>query len=366
MTTFAPFAPATAVGIDASSRRVSGLDSIRFLCAFIVMLGHIGLLNDRLHGSASVGLARIAIGIYNVLFNGPAAVIIFFLISGFCIHYPFRGHRALAPVSFYCRRFVRVWFPAAAFLLILRFVLHDKANPQNTVLWSVVCESIYYALYPLLLYVRRRSNWHTLLIISSAVAAIMIATHTSVLSDGLYGYVALGWSTWIIGLPCWLLGCWLAEHHHRFSVPSVSTIWWMRGSIYLLAMVLALIRFHVHSIFASNCILLDLFAIPACLWVGFELSYASRHGSNRILEWAGGWSYSLYLGHALVGPLLAATSLAFLEKQQSTHFLLLIISLVASYGFFLAVERPSHRLAVAIGRAADMKWVRPAVPASQS
>jgi peptidoglycan/LPS O-acetylase OafA/YrhL len=82
----------SAVGTDASTRRVNGLDSIRFLCALVVMLYHLRLMDDVLHGQAHTGLTRAAMGIFNA-FNGPAAVIVFFLISGFCIHYPYKADR---------------------------------------------------------------------------------------------------------------------------------------------------------------------------------------------------------------------------------------------------------------------------------
>jgi len=342
------------VGTPAYTRKVVGLDSIRFVCAFVVMLGHIGLLNDRLYGSARVGFAHLATGIYNALFNGPAAVIVFFIISGFCIHFPFRGTRALSRSSFYSRRFIRIVLPAAAFLLILRYVLRDNSSPQNTVLWSVICEMIYYLIYPALLYFRRRSSWLILIAFASSAAAIIIAMHVGSLNAGLYGYIALGWSTWIVGLPCWLFGCWLAENYQSFAVLSTAQIWLLRAAIYSLTVLLELFRFHVNSFFlASNCILLDLFAVPACFWLGYEISYASHHARSRVLEWAGGWSYSLYLVHPLVGPALSAIGLSLIVERPQTHFLLLILSLFASYGFFLLVERPSHRLAVAIAAAME-------------
>ena len=83
-------APSSAVGRDASAQRIVGLDSIRFVCAFIVLVDHLGLTPDRIHGQSLRLLDRVLSGTYNSLFNGPETVIVFFVIIGFCIHFPCR------------------------------------------------------------------------------------------------------------------------------------------------------------------------------------------------------------------------------------------------------------------------------------
>jgi peptidoglycan/LPS O-acetylase OafA/YrhL len=103
----------------------------------------------------------------------------------------------------------------------------------------------------------------------------------------------------------------------------------------------------------SSCILLDLFAIPAVLWVGCEIVYAGEHAPVGRLEWAGAWSYSLYLVHPLVAPVFGVIGLSFIDLNPYTHFLLLLIAPLAGYAFYRAVELPSHKLAVAAGRAVE-------------
>ena len=347
--TYSPI-PATAMGVDATKARVEGLDSIRFVCAFTVMIFHVGLLNDRMYGVGHGRATTLLMGIYNCLFNGSAAVIVFFIISGFCIHYPYRGKRKLLLQPFYTRRFVRILIPASAFLLINKLILHENSNPQHTVLWSVICETIYYAIYPILLQLRRRLGWPVLLTISFVITGVLIGTHLSSLSYGRWGYIALGWKTWIVGLPCWLSGCWLAESYSFFRPMSAGRIWIVRMTIYILTVFILLFRFHTNSFYSSECILLDLFTVPACLWLGCEIAYASQHPRIKLLEWAGGWSYSLYLIHPLVGSILSVIGLSFIARGKATHFLFLAFILLASYVFFLSVERPSHRLAIVLGR----------------
>ena len=341
----------SAVGTDASSRRVNGLDSIRFLCALTVMLFHLGLINDRLHGQSETGLTRAAIGIFNAFFNGPAAVIVFFLISGFCIHYPYTTGRRVSIGPFYMRRFIRILLPAGVCYLCMRWLFHDRTRFQDGVFWSVICETIYYLLYPQLLYLRRKSSWPVLLLLSCVAAGLLISTHLSLLSYGLHSYVALNWSTWIVGLPCWILGCWLAENYQAFPLLSSVQMWGMRISIYGLSIALQLLRFHLHTIFASSCILLDLFSLPACVWLGFEIVYLSKHSPPTALEWAGVWSYSLYLVHPAMLPGFDALGLRFIRLNPYTHLLVPGTALIASYVYFLCIERPSHRLSIVASRA---------------
>lgn len=341
----------SAVGTDASSRRVNGLDSIRFLCALVVMLFHLRLINDRLYGQSEVGLTRAAIGIFNAFFNGPAAVIVFFVISGFCIHYPYRADRRLSIVPFYIRRFIRILLPAGFCYLCMRWLFNDRTRFQDGVYWSVICEAIYYLIYPQLLYLRRKSSWPLLFLASAVAAGLLISTHSSSLSYGLHSYVALNWCTWIVGLPCWLLGCWLAENYLAFPLLSSVQIWGIRIGIYSLSIALLLLRFHLHTIFASSCILLDLFSLPACVWLGLEIVYLSKHPPPTGLEWAGVWSYSLYLIHPTMLPVFDALGLRFILLNSYTHFLVLGAALIASYVYFLCIERPSHRLSLAASRA---------------
>src|SRR5947207_15870928 len=100
------------------SKRVAGLDSIRLICALWVVFSHFGAfpLIDGIDKSNFVG--RIVAGFYNNLFSGPAAVIVFFVISGFCINYPYRRGERIPLVSYYSRRYLRILVPMAAAILL--------------------------------------------------------------------------------------------------------------------------------------------------------------------------------------------------------------------------------------------------------
>ena len=89
---------------------------------------------------------------------------------------------------------------------------------------------------------------------------------------------------------------------------------------------------------------MGLFALPVFFWLRVEIISARLHGANRVLEWGGQWSYSIYLVHMLVLSGFGAVALP--NLGYSLNWLLLMGSvLLASYLFYLLVERPGHFLA---------------------
>ncbi len=331
--------------------RLGGVDSIRALAACIVVFGHIGLFPDvAVLSSHSIlhSLARISA----FTWNGPASVIVFFVVSGLCIHLPFRGSRQLQPVPFLLRRMCRIGVPVLVAFLFSAFVLKNTSG-LNNVVWSVVCEAIYYLLYPALLPLGRRFGWVTLICVSYVVSFALAFTHLRDLAAGNNGYDALGYSlTWLIGLPCWLLGVWLAENERRFRALPNGQIYLVRLAFFLLMVVLRIVKFHIHNPLASNCITLNLFALLACLWIGFEIAHYKQTKAPALFEWIGGWSYSLYHVHPLSTAILAVIGLGVLANSHAEipHLLVLGLAFLFAYIFHLLFERPSHKLGIAISR----------------
>jgi peptidoglycan/LPS O-acetylase OafA/YrhL len=334
-----------------SRGRLGGIDSIRALAACVVVLGHQSLFPETAVHSSHVifrTLARISAASW----NGPASVIVFFVISGLCIHLPFRGSRPLHPVSFLLRRAFRIGIPAIAALLLTTYVLKNPSG-LGGVIWSIICEAIYYLLYPALLPLGRRFGWLSLIGVSYIASFTLAFTHLHQLSAGFNGYDALGHSlTWLIGLPCWLLGCWLAENEKHFPALTKSQIWLLRVGIFLVMVVLRIVKFHAHTPLASNCLTLNVFAILACIWLGLEIAYFKQTQVPRFLEWMGEWSYSLYLIHPLSIGVFALLGLSALARSgnEILHLLTVGSAFLMAYVFHLLFERPSHRLAIIVSR----------------
>ncbi len=325
-----------------TSDRILGLDSIRFVCALWVFFGHdtappfAALVNT----GSKIGYVMGAIA--DKTWTGIAAVIIFFIISGFCIHYPFtRAGASLKIGEFYTRRFIRILIPVAVAIPISNMA-GDSLNLFNgSILWSLAAELIYYTLYPLLRIGAHKSSWRTLIIISYIGALGVAMTNPTAVKYPSFG-LALNWA---LGLPCWLLGCLLAEWVRNGAELKVTRlqIWAWRLGLYVTAMICIVLRFRHHSAVGFPWTL-NFFAIFAVFWLRREITFYRAKPPFRFLEWAGLWSYSLYLMHMPARALFAKMSLPNLGLFLNWSAVFLFV-LAFCYIFYLLVEKPGHELA---------------------
>src|SRR5205085_2096252 len=145
----------------------------------------------------------------------------------------------------------RAGFPIAAF---------DEA-----ILWSLVCEEIYYTIYPLLL--RARARWGLpLLIAVSALAGVGVALTAPHAGN----YPSFGPAlNWVLGLPCWLLGCLLAERWDgvRGVPPSAGRLWGFRALAFGASIAASALRFHSPIGYPWT---LNVFALLVYFWLREE------------------------------------------------------------------------------------------------
>lgn len=139
-------------------------------------------------------------------FSGVSAVMVFFVVSGFCIHYPYASGRSFQLAPFYLQRLMRIALP-----LLVAAGVHYYAGTLpwlKNVLWAVYCEVIFYALYPLLRAVLRGNRAYRCLLGTFVVSWLFCLWP----DDG-YGHIMAygdGW-TWLVCLPVWICGCVLAN-----------------------------------------------------------------------------------------------------------------------------------------------------------
>jgi peptidoglycan/LPS O-acetylase OafA/YrhL len=315
--------------------RVAPISSIRFVLACWVVLSHFGPGALR---SDAKGIASLAEGLLRNAFDGIAAVIVFFVISGFCIHYPHRREREVASYrAFYLRRYLRTLIPMACAILL---AVPLDLPIVRTILWSLMAEEIYYLIYPLLLVLRNRIGWPRVMLSAWLCSAAVIW-----LRPNHYEYFGYGWQlTWVVGLPCWLLGCRLAESVERPRRNKISTlrIWSWRAGIWACSSTIVFLTFHtpIHAACYLNA-----FACVAALWLDREIQYYREKPATKGLEKLGETSYSIYLMHthgpALIHSLFGiAWSASFLPWLASVG-----ASAAVSIVFYILVERPSHRIA---------------------
>ena len=322
--------------------RVRGLDSIRFVLACIVAIGHNGQfpLLEGIDSTSRIGL--IARGLYAGTINGPAAVIVFFIISGFCIHFQYRNGEQLRCLPYYLRRYLRILIPLIAGIGIVCFVGISLPDFVDSILWSIICEEIYYLLYPVLLLVARRYGWKILLAISFAMSIGVAWTNPAAGS-----YPSYGWQfNWLLGLPCWILGCNLAEKADSLYTPiSTMLIWGWRIVVWVASGICLGLRFHSPIGYPHT---LNLFAILSYFWLQQETRYFRHCNPPQLLEWGGKWSYSLYLLHIpanLVYNHLAVPNFGFILNWLFRFGWVL----GSAYAFYLIIERPSHWFARWVG-----------------
>jgi peptidoglycan/LPS O-acetylase OafA/YrhL len=318
----------------------AGLDSIRFLCALWVVFQHLRVPSLGLFIDASAPAAAWAVTIVDRSFSlGQSPVIIFFVISGFCIHYPHSKDNAIPSNSAYLmRRYIRIGVPLVPALLFSKYVLHVNLGLfEQTIYWSLLAELIYYTLYPALLRLRNVGVSWIAMIAAAYLGALAVAA-----SNPFGGYSNFSpHLTWVIGLPSWLAGCALAEYMRANPNGSDPSIWTWRVGVFALAVFLASIRAALHISYIWT---LNLFAVVASLWLIRELYRYQHRRPFAVLEWAGSWSYSLYLFHFLAIhtiPRLPQIS----AHARITWLLDLAFILASSLAFAFLFEFPSHKLA---------------------
>ncbi|HLY78853.1 MAG TPA: acyltransferase family protein [Caulobacteraceae bacterium] len=318
-------------------RDIKGLDTLRFVAALIVALSHGAAfpLRDWLGGGT--GWPRLITGAYDVSFDGVAAVIVFFVISGFCIHYAPATGAPFRILPFWTRRGVRILIPLAGALALAAALGAAATGALEVVLWSVYCELIYYALYPLLRLAFRVFGLRWVLIASSAISAAML----------LWGWrEPFYWSfspalTWLLAAPAWLLGCLLAERVATgVPVRGLGNVWFWRAAAWAGSAAATAVFFHA-PFKVGYPLLLAPFQLVAFRWVWVEIQHFEHRPASRLLEWCGQWSYSLYLVHNIA---IAMTPLA-PDRLVLSWALRVAVVLAGALIFYAAVEAPAHWLA---------------------
>jgi peptidoglycan/LPS O-acetylase OafA/YrhL len=318
--------------------RIRGLDSIRAVLALWVAMNHV--IKPPLPAvlATSAGIGRVLKVAYDLSINGQAAVIGFFVISGFCVHLPYRRGGPTSLAAYYLRRHVRVGIPFAVVLVFTRFLPEEYAVLERGIFWSVYAELIYYTLYPLIFRLRQRLGWNTLIGLTFVAAPLVLfAGHPG------GNYHAVGDSlAWILGLPCWLLGCKLAEDFDRpgRAVGSIE-IWCWRLGVWAASVFCYFLRFHTPI---EHCYSLNFFAILVYFWIEHEVRYFMTVAPPKFLEGAGGWSYSLYLTH-FFGAVLFATYARGLGAGYFGWLIKCVFVLGTAYLYSRIAEAPAHNLA---------------------
>jgi peptidoglycan/LPS O-acetylase OafA/YrhL len=200
--------------------RIACLDAIRFVAAIWVVMSHGAVPLKPLFSDP---VARLVAGGLGASFDGISAVMVFFIVSGLCIHMPYVTAESVPVFKFLIRRYARIGIPLGTILIIMTGTGGKAFEAGNEVLWSIYAELIYYSIYPILFVFGRKFGWRALIFYSSAISIGLTVWYIK------YTHVwQFGWLTWLWGLPIWLSGCLLAQ---RLRVEQLKNE--LRGNVWL-------------------------------------------------------------------------------------------------------------------------------------
>lgn len=327
---------------------VKGLDSLRFVLALIVLLSHLPNTPSQYLRSLNQPVAHAISVLLNHAFLGPGAVVAFFIISGFVIHYPLKN-RSLNVKQFLVRRWVRIGIP----MIVSVVVAWKEGGIAFVPIWSLYCELIYYTLYPFLRRIPlswKAKFWISFLIASAVVLIGGFRTELNALVhqtndhyDGAYTALGDAW-TWLVGLPCWLMGVLIAENVDQVRrVVNRPRIYLIRIVVWTAAIIVVALKAHFH---VSYLFTLNLLAFLLAVWLTNEIVFFRTHTPNRVLEYAGKFSYSFYLFHFVI-----MTEFIRHFGMSLVMYPLAIAAVIGiSWLIFLLVEEPAHRLSKYLAR----------------
>ncbi|MEZ0315965.1 MAG: acyltransferase family protein [Methylophilaceae bacterium] len=326
---------------------VVGLDTVRAFAALSVMFAHI--LGPGLPDIFTMlGFNNAIAGLSKYLFTGHPAVIVFFVVSGFCIHYPYT-RRQLPVLAFTLARWTRIMIPALIAMLFAQLLGMHKYNfIDGFILWSIVCELWYYSLYPLLLVLSRKVSFENQFIVAFAISLIIVIYLGSDQYGNAKNYgVGLNW---FVALPSWLLGCVLAnrvaQQSNRMPVNIRQIVMW-RASVAVVASILYWLTLNT---FIGYYLTMNFFAVLVVFWINAEIR--AKKDKTSLFEKIGKWSYSIYLFHIII---FSSLGLLFAAASPFGRLLTLPLALIGCYVAYKLFEEKSHQLARYIFKKIDSK-----------
>jgi peptidoglycan/LPS O-acetylase OafA/YrhL len=320
-----------------ASGSVAGIVSIRFVAALWVAFSHGARFPLEAFFVKHYG--RVSL-ISDQFFCGIMAVVVFFIISGFCIHYPNVNKTSFEARPFLIRRIVRIGIPLAVIVWVSKLLGQSYVDAEDAVLWTIYCEIVYYSIYPLLLALFKHVSIHQAIIGSAVCSGILVLCRPR----ALYLWQMGAW-TWLYCLPFWLAGALMAERFKRGHIPRKWSIWMWRIPP-LIYGVLASDLTTDSRLTVGLVWTMPPFAIYSYLWIRREIEYLGRRPS-KILEALGLASYSTYLVH----PIAIHFFQSHLHPGRTVAWISLILIITfATATFYFVVEKPSHDLARFLGR----------------
>ncbi len=367
----------------APASRLVALDAVRGIAATCVVIAHITATNAAVAApgtSTSWPRWLTVLTPVHLLWDGPIAVTVFFVLSGFVLSLPFLRRAPWDPAAkvrwaaFYPKRLVRLYLPAwgallVAFVIMLAVSRHPTSHGSTWLashthhptvhalakgsllifgagsidgpLWSLGLEVVYSMLLPvfvLICVVRAVPDWVKWLGFMLAVTLAGAAASRSASLFCAFGFGALLASAYVRRptLPS------------SFGPPAFITIT-IASLVGLNAGPVVSLLHLPHHLSGGITRCATILGATGVVFVVVFWHRAASALSVAPLEWLGTRSFSLYLIHF---PVVIALS----NLIDPEHLAVLIVvelgaSLAAAEIFCRLIERPSHRLSQRVGAA---------------
>ena len=303
------------------------------------------------------------------------AVMLFFVLSGFCIHYPYAAKtRPLQLKPYAVRRFLRIYPPylaVVAFTMVATNLLHhcwEIGGPAGEVvwrsatmtqnyppdagqflcnpsLWSLPVEMELYLAYPIFLFCLTRFGLRISMSLAFLVSIVASALAYQEPSWFFYNFSRY----WII----WCAGAWIAEKLAADSLPTCGRGW---TTLTLLSLGLAMLGVIQDWNLIEQQLIWGLFFFLLLTWSLRHASYSEDSPSRiaKALNGLGLISYSLYLTHYPFLVLCGIIMERDLLGSKPANFLVPLaftgLAIVFATIFYLLIERPCHLWARRLGR----------------
>ena len=299
-------------------------------------------------------------------------VLLFFVISGFCIHYPHAGNKVPLKIKQYTiRRFLRIYPPYAvavglsmlavfffpwgnikgeawlqSLLMVQNYLPHINSQvSSNCSLWSIPTEMEFYFAYPLLLILWRKWGALQTLTLLGTISLVAVGLYF----QGLRGMAFCSCTFYIL----WWGGAYLAELYVSGRLGKPSTFTLILGIALLSTGTVAL--FQGEQLVMVQRFLFGGFFIILVWWILSSECIPSSNESRiaRSLVRLGNISFSLYLIHY---PFLQICGLVWVKifGSKPNNFLIPLafcgLTVVIASLFHFLVEKPTHHLARKLAR----------------
>ena len=297
------------------------------------------------------------------------AVVLFFLISGFCIHYPNTdGNASPSWKTYFIRRFWRIYPSYIAALLFTASISYlcltiweDKTWDMNKIfrvatltqnyppengqfltnpsLWTIPLELEFYLLYPLafLFFSSQRSSLLWLVAFCMSGLSIFLSYQ---------GHIWLSFTAFFLW-PIWLLGSWIGKLYRDQKIERIKLRYLLPINGFILG-VAVISRYQNWESWAQY------FAWTTFYFFFFIFCLSHARFINRMIgtrltkavSWVGKISFSLYLIHFPLFKLFGYLHKEiFLSKPENFLVTLLYILpvILISWLFYTIVEKPIHQ-----------------------